>query len=139
MKEHQLLKDRKKSKRKRHCQEENCSPTASSAMVSNQGKALSQDGRAVKVVFVDKRNIQKLGAGKGSSLRRNANIGINRTNCKGESSPVKKARQRRKPGDFNPSDPIISFVLIKRSYNRKQEYIPCPQPQIHAHTNKNKS
>ncbi|KAM7526187.1 hypothetical protein LguiA_016089 [Lonicera macranthoides] len=96
--EHQLLKDRKKSKRKRHCQEENCSPTASSATVSNQGKTLSQDARAVKVVFVDKRNIQKLGAGKGSSLRRNANIGINRTNCKGESSPVKKARQRRKPG-----------------------------------------
>uniref|UniRef100_A0A5B7ACY7 Putative TSL-kinase interacting protein 1 isoform X2 n=1 Tax=Davidia involucrata TaxID=16924 RepID=A0A5B7ACY7_DAVIN len=95
--EHQLLKDRKKNVRKRPSQGENCSPSAPTT-VSNQGRPSGHDTRAVKVVLVDSQSIQKLGTGKGSSLRRNVNIGINRSNCKGDSSTVKTVRQRRKPG-----------------------------------------
>ncbi|CAK9182606.1 unnamed protein product [Ilex paraguariensis] len=94
--EHQLLKDRKK--RKRPCQGENNS-TGASTTVSNQGRASEHDTRAVKVVLVDSQNIQKLGSGKGSSLRRNVNMGINRSNCKGDSLP-KTARHRRKTAAY---------------------------------------
>ncbi|KAA8518724.1 hypothetical protein F0562_016502 [Nyssa sinensis] len=95
--EHQLLKDRKKNIRKRPSQGDIFSPSASTT-VSNQGRASGHDARAVKVVLVDSQNIQKLGPGKGSSLRRNVNIGISRSNWKGDSSTVKTVRQRRKSG-----------------------------------------
>ncbi|KAJ0087818.1 hypothetical protein Patl1_32154 [Pistacia atlantica] len=92
--EHQLLKDRKRSVKKRSSQGENCSPTASST-VSNQNRPSGQDTCTVKLVLVDSQNIQKLGPAKGS-LKRNVNIGVNRTN-KGEMTTMKPARQRRKP------------------------------------------
>ncbi|GAV90591.1 Myb_DNA-binding domain-containing protein, partial [Cephalotus follicularis] len=94
--EHQLLKDRKKNVRKRPSQRENCSPTAAST-VSNQSKASGPDTRTFKLVLVDSQNIQKLGSGKGS-LKRNFNIGVNRSNSKGDSTTMKAARQQRKPG-----------------------------------------
>ncbi|ONI03008.1 hypothetical protein PRUPE_6G232900 [Prunus persica] len=93
--EHQLLKDRKKSVRKRPSQGENCPPNAPST-VSNQNRPSGHDNRTVKLVLVDSHNIQKLGPGK-ASLKRNVNIGVNRSN-KGDSSTMKPARQRRKPG-----------------------------------------
>lgn len=96
IKEHQLLKDRKKSVRKRPSQGENCPPNAPST-VSNQNRPSGHDNRTVKLVLVDSHNIQKLGPGK-ASLKRNVNIGVNRSN-KGDSSTMKPARQRRKPGD----------------------------------------
>ncbi|KAA8516568.1 hypothetical protein F0562_016926 [Nyssa sinensis] len=95
--EHQLMKDRKKNIRKRPSQGENCSPSAPTT-VSNQGRAPGHDIRAVKVVLVDSQNIQKLEPGKGSSLKCNVNIGINRSNYKGDSSTVRTVRQRQKPG-----------------------------------------
>ncbi|KAK9291498.1 hypothetical protein L1049_019446 [Liquidambar formosana] len=94
--EHQLLKDRKKNIRRRPSHVENCSPTALTT-VSNHNRASGHDNRAVKLVLVDSQNIQKLGSGKGSSLKRSINIGVNRSNSKGDSSAVKTARQRRKP------------------------------------------
>ncbi|GKV48424.1 hypothetical protein SLEP1_g55240 [Rubroshorea leprosula] len=94
--EHQLLKDRKKNIRKRPSQNENCSP-ASPNTISNQGRLSGHDARSVKLVFVDSQNIQKLGPGKGS-FKRNANIGVSRSNIKGESTTMKPARQRRKSG-----------------------------------------
>ena len=99
MKEHQLLKDRKKNVRKRPSQGENSSPTSPNT-VTNQSRASGSDARTVKLVLVDSQNIQKLGPGKGS-FKRNTNVGVNRSNSKGESNTMKPARQRRKPG--NPS------------------------------------
>ncbi|EOY07887.1 TSL-kinase interacting protein 1, putative isoform 1 [Theobroma cacao] len=94
--EHQLLKDRKKNVRKRPSQGENSSPTSPST-VTNQSRASGHDARTVKLVLVDSQNIQKLGPGKGS-FKRNTNVGVNRSNSKGESNTMKPARQRRKPG-----------------------------------------
>ncbi|KAI3748424.1 hypothetical protein L6452_11478 [Arctium lappa] len=94
--EHQLLKDRKKNIRKRPFHGENCSITPSHA-VSNQGRACTHDGR-INLVLVDSQSTQNLGSGKGSSLRRNASTCLDRNNCKGDLSPVKPARQRRRAG-----------------------------------------
>ncbi|XP_044508916.1 TSL-kinase interacting protein 1 isoform X2 [Mangifera indica] len=93
--EHQLLKDRRRSVKRRSSQGENCSPTASSN-VSSQNRPSGQDTCTVKLVLVDSQNIQKLGPAKGS-FKRNVNIGVNRSS-KGEMTTLKPARQQRKPG-----------------------------------------
>lgn len=99
VKEHQLLKDRKKSVRRRPSQSENCSSTVP-ITISNQSRPLGHDGRAVKLVLIDTQNIQKLGSPRGSSLKcNNINLGISRSCRRGESSTVKAGRQRRKPGN----------------------------------------
>lgn len=98
MKEHQLLKDRRKNVRKRPSQGEN-SPLAAPSTVSNQSRASGQDARTVKLVLVDSQNIQRLGSGK-TSVKRNINVGVNRCSNKGESTTMKPPRQRRKPGDY---------------------------------------
>lgn len=97
MKEHQLLKDRKRSVRKRPSQRDNYSPTAPTP-IPNQSRTSGQDTCTVKLVLVDSQNIQKLGPAKGS-LKRNVNIGINRSNNKADSATL-KPRQRRKPGNL---------------------------------------
>lgn len=94
--EHQLLKDRRKNVKKRPSQGEN-SPPAASSTVSNQSRGSGQDARTIKLVLVDSQNIQKLGSGK-TSFKRNVNVGVNRSNNKGDSTNMKPARQRRKPG-----------------------------------------
>ncbi|XVF07867.1 hypothetical protein REPUB_Repub06bG0176700 [Reevesia pubescens] len=94
--EHQLLKDRKKTIRKRPSQGENSSPTSPNSVI-NLNRASGHDAHTVKLVLVGGQNIQKLGPGKGS-FKRNNNVGVNRSNSKGESNTMKPARQRRKPG-----------------------------------------
>nr|XP_043632338.1 TSL-kinase interacting protein 1-like [Erigeron canadensis] len=94
--EHQLLKDQKKKNKKRPLQEESCSMTPSNS-VSNQGKACTHDA-CVNPVLVDGQTTQNVGSGKGASLKRNASTCIDRNNCKGGSSSVKQARQRRRSG-----------------------------------------
>ncbi|KAH7511987.1 TSL-kinase interacting protein 1 isoform X1 [Ziziphus jujuba] len=101
--EHQLLKDRKKNVRKRPSQGENCPPAPST--FSNQSRASGHDNRTFKLVLVDSQNIQKVGPGK-ASLKRNLNTGINRSN-KGDSTTMKPARQRRKPG-------VVSSAAYKK-------------------------
>ncbi|KAG7960413.1 hypothetical protein I3843_10G121600 [Carya illinoinensis] len=96
--EHQLLKDRRKNIKKRPSQGENCPPAAPSN-VPNQSRASAQDARMVKLVLVDSQNIQKLGSGK-TSLKRNINVGVNRTNNKGDTTTMKPGRQRRKPAAY---------------------------------------
>lgn len=91
------MKDRKKNIRKRPSQGGNCSSTAPNT-VSSQSRASGNETRAVKLVLVESQNVQKLGPGKGSSLKRNVNVGVNRSNSKGDSSAMKTARQRQKPG-----------------------------------------
>ncbi|XP_043705939.1 TSL-kinase interacting protein 1-like [Telopea speciosissima] len=94
--EHQLLKDQKKNVRRRPVQGENCQP-GSSMTVLLHSKAPGQDTRSVKVV-VDSQNIQRVGSGKGSSMKRNTSTGINRINNKCDSPALRTARQRRKTG-----------------------------------------
>ncbi|XP_050380541.1 TSL-kinase interacting protein 1 isoform X2 [Argentina anserina] len=96
--EHQLLKDRKKTVRKRPSQGENCPPEAPNTS-PNQSRPPVHD-RPVKLVLVESHNIQKSGPGK-ASLKRSGSIGVNRGN-KGDASTMKSARQRRKP-DVLPS------------------------------------
>ncbi|XP_019421270.1 PREDICTED: TSL-kinase interacting protein 1-like [Lupinus angustifolius] len=93
--EHQLLKDRKKNVRKRSLQGRNSPPTPNT--VSNQIRASGNDVSAVKVVLVDSQNILKLRPPK-SSVKRNANMGVNRSNTKGDSIIMKPSRQRKKSG-----------------------------------------
>ncbi|GAB2264075.1 hypothetical protein Droror1_Dr00026209 [Drosera rotundifolia] len=92
--EYQLQKDRKKNVKRRSPNRENISYSAPSSL-PNQSKHAGNDARAVKLVLVDSQNIQKAGNTKGSSVRRNRNVGVCR---KGETSPTKVSRQRRKPG-----------------------------------------
>ena len=115
LKENQLLKDRRKNVRKRSSQGENGSPTIPS-IITNQNRASGHDTRTVKLVLVDSQNIQKLGGGKGS-LKRNVNLGVIRNNNKGDSTAMKPARQRRKPGDYllelilSFEDVILGFYI----------------------------
>lgn len=99
MKENQLLKDRKKGKRKQPSQGENCAPTIP-LTISNQGKPSGQDDtHAIKVM--DNDNIKQVGPLKGPSAKRNVNVGINRSICKGDPFPPRTVRQRRRTGNFN--------------------------------------
>ena len=94
MKEHQLLKDRKKSVRKRPSHGEYSSNPST---LSNHSRVPGHDNRTVKLVLVDSQNVQKVGSGK-TSLKRNVNVGSNRGNNKGDSNTLKPVRQKRKPG-----------------------------------------
>lgn len=114
MKEHQLLKDRRKNVKKRPSQGEN-SPPAASSTVSNQSRGSGQDARTIKLVLVDSQNIQKLGSGK-TSFKRNVNVGVNRSNNKGDSTNMKPARQRRKAGNLIPPPPRVGTKFLKYNY-----------------------
>ncbi|KAH9610896.1 hypothetical protein KSS87_015039 [Heliosperma pusillum] len=102
--EHQLLKDRKKNVKKQSSQGENCAPTST---FPNQNKSSANDLRTVKIVAVDGQNLEKAGNGKSSSNRRSSNLGVTRSSNKGESSPTKPTRQRRKTG-------AVSAAAVKR-------------------------
>ncbi|KAK4348496.1 hypothetical protein RND71_031251 [Anisodus tanguticus] len=94
--ESQLLKDRKKNGRRRPSQGESSSTAAAS--LSSHGRVSTTDSRTVKVVLLDNQDVQKFGSGKGSSLKRHVSMGVNRSNAKSDSSPVKNARHRRRIG-----------------------------------------
>nr|XP_033514015.1 TSL-kinase interacting protein 1 isoform X2 [Nicotiana tomentosiformis] len=97
--ESQLLKDRKKNVRRRPSQGESSSTAAAS--LSSHSRVSTNDSRTVKVVLLDDQGIQKFGSGKGSSLKRHVTMGVNRSNAKVDSSPVKNARHRRKIGSVS--------------------------------------
>ncbi|XP_074312045.1 TSL-kinase interacting protein 1 isoform X2 [Silene latifolia] len=103
--EHQLLKDKKRNVKKQSSQGENCSAPTSS--FPHQNKSSANDLRAVKIIAVDGQNVEKAGNGKGSSTRRSSNLGVTRSSNKGESSPTKSTRQRRKTG-------VLSAAAVKR-------------------------
>lgn len=97
MKENQLLKDRKKNIRKRLATGEN-----NSSMVHNPGpnqvRASGHDNHAAKGVLVDRQNIQRIGNGKRSLLKRHINMGTNRNNSEADPTTAKAAKHRRKTG-----------------------------------------
>ncbi|XP_016468803.1 TSL-kinase interacting protein 1 isoform X2 [Nicotiana tabacum] len=97
--ESQLLKDRKKNVRRRPSQGESSSTAAAS--LSSHSRVSTNDSRTVKVVLLDNQDVQKFGSGKGSSLKRHVTMGVNRSNTKVDSSPVKNARHRRKIGSVS--------------------------------------
>ncbi|KAL2933236.1 TSL-kinase interacting protein 1 [Bienertia sinuspersici] len=100
----------KKDLKKRAVQGENCSSpptTNTTTTTTNQNKLSGNDARAVKTVVVDSQNVQKAGQGRGTSTKRNSNMGVIRSNYKGESSQTKPPRQRRKSG-------AVSAAAIKR-------------------------
>ncbi|XP_047316526.1 TSL-kinase interacting protein 1-like isoform X2 [Impatiens glandulifera] len=93
--ENQLLKDQRKGRRRKQSDQESFPPSVPS-LASNHSRVLGHDNHSGKVVVVDTRNIIKPGV-KRSSIRLNANLRVNRSNCKGDSIPVKKMTQRKKP------------------------------------------
>ncbi|XP_026439954.1 TSL-kinase interacting protein 1-like isoform X1 [Papaver somniferum] len=95
--EQQLLKDRKKYVKKRRSKGEKCSTTTPDT-VSLPNKAPAADTGAVTVVAVDSQNVPKGSSGRGSSVKRNVNTGINRKNNKCDLATVKTAKQRKKTG-----------------------------------------
>ncbi|XP_019236401.1 PREDICTED: TSL-kinase interacting protein 1 isoform X2 [Nicotiana attenuata] len=97
--ESQLLKDRKKNVRRRPSQGESSSTAAAS--LSSLSRVSTNDSRTVKVVLLDNQDVQKFGSGKGSSLKRHVTMGVNRSNTKVDSFPVKNARHRRKIGSVS--------------------------------------
>ncbi|KAL9235895.1 hypothetical protein vseg_010626 [Gypsophila vaccaria] len=92
--EHQLIKDRKKNVKKQSSPGETCSSPTSAFVYQN--KLSGNDLRVVKIVAADSQNVEKATYGKGSSMRRSSNLGITKISNKGESSPTKSTRQRRK-------------------------------------------
>ncbi|MCL7047548.1 hypothetical protein MKW94_000275 [Papaver nudicaule] len=98
--EQQLLKDRKKYIKKRPSQGGKCSTTTPDT-VSLQNIASAADIGAVKGAAAEIQNVQKVGSGRGSSVKRNVNTGINRKNKKCDLSTVKTVKQRKKTGSFS--------------------------------------
>ncbi|XP_073066666.1 TSL-kinase interacting protein 1-like isoform X2 [Primulina eburnea] len=94
--ENQLLKDRKRNIRKRLPGGENHSSTAY-VPASNEVRTSGHDSRAVKFVLVDSQNIQKVGTGKGSLLKRHVNAEM-MNRAKVDPTAVKATKHRRKTG-----------------------------------------
>lgn len=103
------MKDRKKNVRRRPLLGENYPPAAPNT-VSNQNRTLGNDAQTVKQVLVDSQNIQNHGTSKASS-KRNVNMGVNRSNTKGEPVAMKPSRQRKKPGDSFFHIPLVTSIL----------------------------
>lgn len=96
LKEHQLLKDRRRSKRKRPAQGEDCSLLSAATTFSLLSKSRGNDMQPTKLLFVDGQSMQKMLPAKGaSSLKR----GINISCTDRDMLNVKIVRQRRKAGN----------------------------------------
>lgn len=92
----QLLKDRKKSRRKRNSSEENNLPT-SQIPAQNQARSSCNDNRGASMVLIDSQNIQRIDTGKSSFVKRQVNMGMARTNFKPDLASA-KAKQSQKKG-----------------------------------------
>lgn len=114
MKEHQLLKDRKKTKRKAS-QAEQISP-ASLVTVSLPSKTPGNEARGQKVLTLESHGAQKVGIGRGNSLKRQ--LMASTGGCKDEIATVKTTRQRKKAGGSVFIMKIFYFyVNVKMSKN----------------------
>ncbi|KAF3781482.1 TSL-kinase interacting protein 1 [Nymphaea thermarum] len=92
--EHQLLKDRKKTKRKASLAEQ--ISAAPLVTVSLPSKTPGHETRGQKVVTLEGHSAQKAGTGRGNSLKRQ--LMTSTGSCKDEIATVKATRQRRKSG-----------------------------------------
>lgn len=115
--------------RKRSSQGENNSlnlPTG----VFDQGRVPVHESRPVKPVLVNTQNIQKFGTGKGSSIKRQVNMGINRSNYKADASSAKSSRHRRKTGlywiNYSLHLKMWSFFLLEFLSSLMMNFCPMP-------------
>ncbi|GLJ17001.1 hypothetical protein SUGI_0294110 [Cryptomeria japonica] len=102
---HALLKDQKKTKRKQSLQD-NATP-ATGEIPAGASKAVVNDPESAKMLDFEAQNLQKIGSGKGTTVKRNGGQSTNR--CKGENSKVKPCQRRRKA-----SDGPVSSAAFKR-------------------------
>ncbi|KAG9134579.1 hypothetical protein Leryth_000907 [Lithospermum erythrorhizon] len=95
--ENQLWRDRRKYIR-RHPSLSDHNSASVPNIISDHGRPLNQDILDVKEVPADSQKIPKPGTGKGSSVKRDTDIGFSRGNRKPELSISRTSRQRRKIG-----------------------------------------
>lgn len=100
MKEHQLLKDRRKSTRKRACQGENYSSASLGNISSSRERGL--DNRPFKLILCDSQNVKKIGPGR-ASTKHGESLGVSLGDEKEDTAFGRGGRQRRKPGTFSAS------------------------------------
>eukprot|EP01018_Ginkgo_biloba_P023770 Gb_34306 [translate_table: standard] len=93
---HQLLKDRKKTKRKQPSQNA-AAPSTSGVTAVGANKVVVNDSESVKVLSNEAQSVQKPGPGRGATVKRNG--GSHTGRGKGEASSSKPPRQRRKAAD----------------------------------------
>uniref|UniRef100_A0A1J3FTK8 TSL-kinase interacting protein 1 n=1 Tax=Noccaea caerulescens TaxID=107243 RepID=A0A1J3FTK8_NOCCA len=93
--EHQLLKDRRKSTRKRACQGENFSSASLGNISSSRERGL--DNRPFKLILCDSQNVKKIGPGRASS-KHGESLGVSLGDEKEDTAFGRGGRQRRKPG-----------------------------------------
>ncbi|XP_010516928.1 PREDICTED: TSL-kinase interacting protein 1 isoform X1 [Camelina sativa] len=96
--EHQLLKDRRKSIRKRACQGENFS-SASLGNISSQSRERGLDNRPFKLILSDGQNVKKLGSGR-ASTKHGESLGVNLGDEKEDTAFGRGGRQRRKQAGY---------------------------------------
>ncbi|CAH2042346.1 unnamed protein product [Thlaspi arvense] len=106
---------------------ENCS---SSVPTSNQGRTSGHDVHAVKLVLLDGQNVQKLGSGKGSSVRRSINVGANCNNCKADASPPKQCGRGGKQAGATRVYQLQSNLGCNGRKSMKQSQYHCPRIEL---------
>ncbi|KAL1209916.1 TSL-kinase interacting protein 1 [Cardamine amara subsp. amara] len=94
--EHQLLKDRRKSIRKRACQGENFS-SASLGNISSNNRERGLDNRPFKLLLCDGQTVKKLGPGR-ASTKHGESLGVSLGDEKEDTAFGRGGRQRRKQG-----------------------------------------
>lgn len=102
---HQLLKDRKKKKRKEPSQDAASSATGVTA--AGPSKVVVSDPESAKALSMEAQSVQKSGSGKVATVKRNGGSCTNR--AKREASNTKQPRQRRKA-----SEAPLSSAAYKR-------------------------
>jgi len=121
MKEHQLLKDRRKSIRKRTCQGENLS-SASLGNISSHSRERGLDNRPFKLILSDGQNVKKLGPGR-ASTKHGESLSVNLGDEKEDTAFGRGGRQRRKQGSFFTS---FYACLLDRQFS-SAPYCVCFQ------------
>ncbi|XP_031477929.1 TSL-kinase interacting protein 1 isoform X2 [Nymphaea colorata] len=94
--EHQLLKDRKKTKRKASQAEQISAAPLVTVSLPSKTPGTGNETRGQKVVTLESHIAQKAGTGRGNSLKRQ--LMTSTGGCKDEIATVKATRQRRKAG-----------------------------------------
>jgi hypothetical protein len=119
--EHQLLKDRRKSIRKRTCQGENLS-SASLGNISSHSRERGLDNRPFKLILSDGQNVKKLGPGR-ASTKHGESLSVNLGDEKEDTAFGRGGRQRRKQGSFFTS---FYACLLDRQFS-SAPYCVCFQ------------
>ncbi|KAL1209917.1 TSL-kinase interacting protein 1 [Cardamine amara subsp. amara] len=96
--EHQLLKDRRKSIRKRACQGENFS-SASLGNISSNNRERGLDNRPFKLLLCDGQTVKKLGPGR-ASTKHGESLGVSLGDEKEDTAFGRGGRQRRKQAGY---------------------------------------